>query len=621
MSSTRSASNRGRRAGLYVTAGLGLPALIGVGALSWFGLGGAGSSVLDPGLTYRVREEPMTVSVTESGTIEARDRVVVKSQVEGQNTILHLIEEGRRVEKGDLLVELDASSLKDTLTEEEIELQNAEAELTSARENLAVVKNQAQADIDQARLDHRFAEQDLEKYTADRGEAAMKRRELESTITLAEQEWEQARQTASGSQQLYDKKYISERELQSDELAAERARLDFELAEQELALWEQYTYDRKLAELKSQVQQTEMALERVKRKAKANIAEAEARLNARQGEVHRKRSSVKDLKRQIEHCEIEAPTAGTVVYAPQGNRWDDEVLEEGTSVRERQELIYLPTANKMSATISVHESVLRKVSEGQRARVTVDALPNTSFSGAVTDIAVMPEDGGWRNPDLKQYKTRIALTGATPSLRSGMSCRAEILVARYESALTVPLQAVLRVGGRPTVFVVGAQGRPTARAIELGMDNNRKVRVLGGLEAGESVMLDPPLAEAEREAFGIDDEAEVTGASSGAETRPAHDGNGGSDGSAGAAELDERTRRTLRMLRGLRKRDALDRLELGDAARDEVDAALDALEQGETPQLSDELRATIRSKMRQMMEKFRERRGGREGEGANGGRS
>ncbi len=447
-------------------------------------------------LTYEAIHEPFTISLTESGSIESRNRVVVKSEVGGQQTIIFLIPEGSMVQRGDLLVELDSNALKDKLVEEEIELENAEAELISASENLAVVKNQAEADIAQAKLDYRFAKQDLDKYRE--GEYAMSLKQASSKITLARAELQQAEDRLSGSSQLFESRYISATELESDQLAKQRAQMDLELAIQEKELLETYTYDRQIAQLESDVEQARLALERAERSARADIAQAEARLSARRAEVQREQVSTKELRTRIENCLITAPTDGMVVYAPQGNRWNAETLEEGMSVRERQELIYLPTAREMSARINVHESMLTKLEIGQRASITVDALPGKEFTGSVAEIGVMPEDGGWRNPDLKQYRTIINIDETFPHLRSGMTCKAEILVAHFDRALTVPLQSVLRVGDQTTVFTRGSDGRPVATPVEVGMDNNRKIQVLAGLEAGAQVLLNPPLPAAER---------------------------------------------------------------------------------------------------------------------------
>ncbi len=456
--------------------------LIAGGAAAYISVGeDAGADI---GLTYTAQREPMTISVTESGSIEARDRVVVKSQVEGQATIISLIPEGASVKQGDKLIEFDSSKFRDDLAEEQMKLQDAKAELVSAQENLAVVKNQAEANIAEAKLAHDFAQQDLEKYTAEGGEYEMQHDQAEAKITLAEAELQQAKDRWEGSKQLADKQYISETELASDKLAYDRSRLDLQLAKQEKELLEKYTKRRQLAQLNSDVEQTRMALERAERKARADIAQAQARLNARQATVTREEASVANFQRQIDNCTITAPTDGMVVYAPQGSRWNPDTLEEGASVRERQELIYLPTAQAMSAEVDIHESALTKVHKGQAVRITVDALPHASFTGKVVKIGIMAENGGWRNPDLKQYKTQIDINEVSEALRPGMTCKAEILVDHYPDALTVPLQTVLRVNGKPTVFVVGDDGQVKAQPVKIGLDNNRKVRVVSGLEAG-----------------------------------------------------------------------------------------------------------------------------------------
>ena len=229
--------------------------------------------------TYVVAEPgPLTISVTETGTIRSEEQVVIKSEVEGRPTILSLVPEGTRVEKGDLLIELDASSLRDNLVEQEIRVQNSDAAYVGARENLEVVKNQAKADISKAELDVRFAREDLTMYL--QGEYPKQTKELTAKIALAQEEVQRARQTYEGSKVLYEEKYISQNELQADELAAKKAELDLELAREELALVEQYTHQRRVDELEAEVNQTELALDRVRRKAAADLVQAEASLRA-----------------------------------------------------------------------------------------------------------------------------------------------------------------------------------------------------------------------------------------------------------------------------------------------------------------------------------------------------
>jgi HlyD family secretion protein len=100
--------------------------------------------------TFRVKRGPLTIGVSESGTIKAREQLIIKSLVEGSTTILSLVPEGTRVRMDELLIELDASKLQDQRVNEQILVMNTEAAFIRARENLAVTKNQVQSDIDKA---------------------------------------------------------------------------------------------------------------------------------------------------------------------------------------------------------------------------------------------------------------------------------------------------------------------------------------------------------------------------------------------------------------------------------------------------------------------------------------
>ncbi len=456
--------------------------------------------------SFVVKRGPLRISVTESGTLQAREQIILKSEVEGRTTILFLLEEGTVVKKGELLVELDSSRLLDERIDQQIRVQNGEAAFIRARENLAVAENQAQSDIDRAELTFEFAKQDLRKYTALEGEYQNQRKEVKSRITLAKEELQVAEEKLKWSRQLCEKEYISRSELQIDELGVNKRRLDLELSENNLRLLEDFTHPRMLAELESDVKQAEMALERARRKAKADVIQAEAELRAKQSEFKRQKDKLKKNGEQIEKTKIYAPADGLVIYATsaQTKHWrsSQEPLDEGQEVREREELIYLPTATAVKAEVKVHEASLQKVSAGLPVRVTVDALPGKIFTGEVAKIAPLPDATMvWLNPDLKVYNTEIYLDGEGDNLRTGMSCRAEIIIEEYEDILYVPVQAVLRVGGRPTVYVWnGKDFEP--RAVESGLDNNRMIRIISGLKEGQVVLLTPPLAPAEVEQAG-----------------------------------------------------------------------------------------------------------------------
>ena len=452
--------------------------------------------------TFRVRKGPLTISVVESGTIKSLEQVSLKSEVEGQTTLIYLVPEGTRVKKGDLLVELDASRLQDDLIQQQISVDNAEAAFIRARENLAVAKNQAESNISKAELDYQFAQEDVTQYVD--GVHPQEVKEAESNITLAQEELERAAEKLKWSERLYEEKYISQTELEADRLTHNRAQLNWELAVASLELLQEYTSKRKLAELESNVGQMQMALERVELQANADIVQAEADLKAKETELSQQQSKFEKTKLQLARTKIEAPRDGLAVYATSvqggGRHRRSEPLQEGQAVRERQELIYLPSAESMMAEVQVHESSLEKVRIGLPVHVTVNALPEQVFAGRIAKIAPLPDaQSAWLNPDLKVYPTQIHLEGSHPELRSGMNCQAEIIVEQHADALYVPVQAVVRIGAEPTVYLRDRDGFEP-QPIEIGLDNNSMVHVLSGLETGQEVLLTPPLdAEAEAE--------------------------------------------------------------------------------------------------------------------------
>lgn len=493
MKSENSSQSPRRRRAAFAAAALVLLGLA-TGAAAWWRARSAAPA--DDRPTFQVQAGPLTISVNQSGTIRALEQEIITSEVEGTTTIIFLIDEGTRVKAGDLLVELDASKLQDDLVEQQIKVQNAEAAYIRARENLSVTRNQAESDIALAELNHQFAQEDLTQYTE--GDYRQELRTAESKITLAEEELQLAARKMEWSEKLYAENYISQSERDADRLSHKSAALELELAQAARKLLEDFTYTRKLAKLKSDIDQTRRALERARLKATADIVQAEADLKAKEAEWHQQQTKEEKAKNQIAKTKIHAPREGLVVYATSARSdWhrNQEPLDEGQTVRERQELIYLPTADRMLAVVQVHESALERIAIGLPVTITVDALPGRTMRGRVVRIAPLPDAASmWMNPDLKVYRTEIEIEGSQPELRTGMSCMAEIVAERYDQALFVPIQAVLQVRGKPTVYVRRDSGFAPV-AVETGLDNNRMIRVLSGLREGDKVLLAPPLQE------------------------------------------------------------------------------------------------------------------------------
>jgi len=202
----------------------------------------------------------------------------------------------------------------------------------------------------------------------------------------------------------------------------------------------------------------------------------------------------KELMEQLEKCTIYAKRPGLVVYGGGEERYwrGEEQIREGATVRERQSIITIPDMSKMSVNVRIHESYIKKVKKGQKARITLDAFPDEVLEGEVTYVAVLPDsENRWMNPDMKVYRTTIAIEGAREWLKPGMSAKADIAVDQLDDVLYVPIQAVVSEGGRRRCYVVNGRGLEP-RDVEVGQFNDSFIEIKGGLSEGDMVSLRPP---------------------------------------------------------------------------------------------------------------------------------
>jgi HlyD family secretion protein len=507
--------------------------------------------VLAPGVSSRaaaevpvftVRSQPLTISVTATGSIRNADAAVVRNEVEGQSTILFIVDEGTFVQEGDLLVELDSSKLQDNRVDQEIKVRNDEASYINAKEAMTITEKQGQSIVKTAEVALELAILDLEKYIgvsvrkllgldvqtqatlsladiADRlskislasidlgaagqnegeGEYSQALKQAENKITITQEELSRARTKYEGSEKLHAKGYISKTELDADRLELTRRQLELDVARKDRELLERYTKRRTVAELLSEVDQRAFSLLKAQHEADSNLRDAEATYSARKLAYEREQGKLEKLIDQIAKCKRYAPQAGMVVYGTKRSRYD-EPLKQGMTVYERQELIRIPKPGGMIAEVKIHESMVEKVREGLPALVTFDAMADRRFNGTVRRVALVPdEEDRWVNPDAKSYKTEVAIEANEGAvLKPGMSCTVEIVIHHYDDTLFVPVQAVLRVDGEPTVYVARDKGQPEQRVVAVGLDNNRMICIASGLAVGERVLLNPPLPAAEK---------------------------------------------------------------------------------------------------------------------------
>lgn len=445
-----------------------------------------------------VRSGPLRISEVVRGNLEASDSVSLKCEIEGRSTIIYLAEEGTFLNEGDLVVELDVSQLADELVAQEIEVKNAEAAFTKAREQYDIQVIQNESDIAAAELALELAELDLAKYTGnpeanEPGEWDNELAKAEETVLLQEEELATAEKELTWAIKLHAEEFKSQNELEQKQFAKQRAEVQLGQAKRELDLIVKFGNRRKLAELQSDVDTRRRDISKTEKQAAAKLADFEAERESASFKLNREREQLQELKEQVGKSKIYAPEPGLLVYAREKSRWGSgDTIEEGDEVRERQELCTIPRQGGMTVKASIHETKLKKIQAGLPCLVTVDAFPNRTFEGRVDFVAVMADSGSWRsNPNQRLYKADISLLNPIRDMRPGMSCSVDILVKDLENATYIPRQSVFLDGGKTIVFKRTEAGVERCE-VEVGMDNTKWVAIDSGLDEGDVVLLAPP---------------------------------------------------------------------------------------------------------------------------------
>lgn len=451
----------------------------------------------DPVPSFTVQEGPLTIAVTSGGSIQSRDKVVITSELEGNNTVIWVIDEGTNVQKGDLLLEFDASDLVEKRNEQEIVVANAEANLVITREKLGITEGDCEAALLDREVELMLAKMAREKYQE--GDYPQQMRQYEADIALADEEVQRAAEKLEWSQRLAKENFLTRMELQADELALQRKQIDFEMAKTKMNVLTNFTVLQERATLDGTLRRAERAMARTTWQNKSTLRQVDSELTARQRERDRATNRLAELNFQISKSKIYSPTNGIVLYTStvliSRRQWWIKPLAVGATAVERQELIYIPLESGMVVEVMIPEASLNKIDNGMPARVKIDAFPGRVFEGKLVKIGILPDGQSTQlNPDLKLYKCEIECDFHDAVIRPGMSCEVELVKESYERALYVPVQCVVREAGKPCVYV--RQGKAwVPRPVRVGLDNNRMIHIVEGVHVGEEVMLAPPVKE------------------------------------------------------------------------------------------------------------------------------
>ena len=450
-------------------------------------------------MTETVKTAPFLVSVAVQGTLDSQKNGTVVNQVEGTTTIINIVPEGTKVQKGQVVVELDSSAIDEKLRQQSIQLTTAESALTKAKEDVRIQENQNESDIEAAKLAFELARLDLDKYL--NGEFVQLQKAAAGKVEIAKEAWVQATESFEYTKRQVAKGTNQQNVQEAARIKRDQAKFDLQSAEMELDVLEKYTRRRTEAELQAKALESERNLKRVQISADAKIAQLKKDESAKTLSLEVEKEKFERYTKQKEACTLKAPQDGEVVFAnlssdSRSSRSGSQgpAIEIGATVYERQPIINLPDVTLMKVGCRVHESLIGQIRKGLAARVRVDAYSQEPFAGTVAVVSSVPMTGRWPNSDLREYDTQIYLTDDVErirKLRPGLTAAVEILVDNREAVRQIPMQGIVAVSDKHIAFVAGRDGKVEHRQVQIGQTNTSHVEIVKGLEDGERVVLNP----------------------------------------------------------------------------------------------------------------------------------
>jgi HlyD family secretion protein len=181
------------------------------------------------------------------------------------------------------------------------------------------------------------------------------------------------------------------------------------------------------------------------RAAESAVQEREKLMRPQESRIAQERATLESARYDLSKVRIESPIEGIVTRR---NIQEGETAIIGTMNNPGTVLLTLADMSIIQAEVEVDETNIPHVQLGQRAKISIDALPDRSFAGHVTEIGNSPIQTS-TTPNTQStgtqatnFKVVVVLDEPVPEVRPGFTCTADITTATRRNVVSVPIPAV-----------------------------------------------------------------------------------------------------------------------------------------------------------------------------------
>jgi len=190
--------------------------------------------------------------------------------------------------------------------------------------------------------------------------------------------------------------------------------------------------------------------------------------------VTQAQNALDDAKQNLANDTVRAPFAGVITNI---------TAKIGQPVSPSTILGVL-LSNKQLAQATLNEVDVVNVKVGQKALITLDALPNFTATGKVSEVDTL----GTVSQGIVSYNVQVALDSPNPLIKPGMSDTINIVTNEKQNVLLVPNSAVTTRQNKSYVKTTNSSGNPTETPVVTGLSNDVMTEIVSGLSEGDTVV-------------------------------------------------------------------------------------------------------------------------------------
>ena len=205
--------------------------------------------------------------------------------------------------------------------------------------------------------------------------------------------------------------------------------------------------------------------------AESSLAEREKTAASQVSRIAQEKATLDSAQYDLSRVRIASPIDGIVTKR---SIEEGEMVMVGTMNNAGTVLMTLADMSIIQAEVEVDETNIPNVKLGQPAKITIDAIPDKTFKGHVSEIGNSPlqtTTAGTTGTQATTFKVEVILDEAVPEVRPGFTCTADITTATRQSVPAVPI---------PSVAVRELTYDANGQVIKEPQDNKRRRRNSSG---------------------------------------------------------------------------------------------------------------------------------------------